>query len=246
MVRPRTLVAVLGLLAGGAALGACTPAPDPDALLRRHDLSGAEAAWKQLHGEEIDLNHHVVDVLAQRAASDPSITMASTLDALEAARLLDRVPTRGMGSVDIGFDSLESVLGAAGAIAKAPALVVVGRSATPADKDPYEGGPLPWRSGVLVGWTRADPSVLGRETDKLNPTRLVTIAMQDQTGALWLTVHHQDGLWWATASTDAPACARVLGAGATFTSGGVEAVRAKYGRGLLPPGGATPGSQEPI
>lgn len=216
-----------------ALLLACAK-PDPDAALRRHDIDGAAAAWKALHGEEVDLNHGLVDVLATRSEGDPTITMAYTLDALDAARLLDRGPRRGTGSLDTGFEKLETVLAGAAALASGPWLFAVGRSEHPGDADPYVNGALPCSLGRIVGWTRTDAAALGRTVDGNPPGRLVTLALRDTTGDLWITMEHRPGSWWTTASSDPAAAARVIAAGERYAEGGAARVTERYGAGLIP------------
>jgi hypothetical protein len=205
-------------------------AADPDALLRRHDLDGASAAWTAKTGEEVDLDHTVADILAQRAAHDPSVTTAYTIEAVTAARLLDSCPRRGLATLDIGFASLASVFQAAEALANGGVRVAVGRSTLVSDRDPYMGGPLPFASGRIVGWAGADAAAFGRAVDAEPPLRLVTVALRDQNGAFCFTAEHRPDGWWSTATSDAPAAARLLAAAERAEP--KEALLQRFGAGL--------------
>lgn len=208
--------------------------PDPDALLRKHDLDGAAAAWTARTGEVVSFDHTVADILAQRAAHDPAITTAYVVEALAAARLLDLCPRRGLAGLDLGFTGMEQVFGAAQALADGPLLVAVGRSSVVSDRDPYLGGPLPFANGRIVGWASADAPDLGRRIDAEPPLRLVTVSLRDGRDGFCLTAEHRPDGWWATAASDGAVAARLLtAAGSTEPA---EALRARLGPGLV--GGA--------
>lgn len=225
------LVYMTGMLA--CLLGAGCRAPDPDALLRRHDLDGAATAWEQVHGERVSLDHTVADILAQRAATDPGITMPVVLDTLDAVRTLDATAHPGTEALDTGFDRLADLLGAAEILAAPPFLVVVGRSETRLDKDPYLGGALPWARGRVVGWARRDAAAFGARIDADPPLRLVTVLARDATGAVSIGLEHREGAWWTLNAADAHTAARLVAAAANLSLG-ADALARRYGKGLVP------------
>lgn len=219
----------------------CAGSPDPEALLRARDLAGASAAWERLHGAPLDIAHPVAEILADRAVRDPAITVAALVETMAAVRLLEggrRVHTQ---SVDRPFDRAADLLTAASALAEGPALVAVGRSAGPGDPDPaYASAPLPYDGGRVVGAARTDPggpggdlAELGGRLDANPPARLVTLALRDATGSVWLYTERKDGAWWVLSASDARGAARILVAAELFHDQGAEAMIARVGRGFL-------------
>jgi hypothetical protein len=183
--------------------------PDPDALLRAHDLDGASAAWAKAHGSPLDTDHVVADVLSRRSARDPSITARSLAETMEAIRALEGAPRARARQVDHPFERWEDVMAGAAALGQPPMLVAVGRSETPADQDPFTGGALPFSEGRLVGFARRGAGegpealiALGRELDADPPTKLVTVVVRTARGEVALFVVREGTGWNAKYSTD--------------------------------------------
>ncbi len=207
--------------------------PDPDALLRAHDLDGASAAWAAIHGEALDIDHPVADILSRRAVTDPAITAATVAETMRAVRLLEAGKATGVTGLDLPVDQLAPWLGAVEALALPPLLVVAGRSDGALDKDPYQGGALPWQRGRLIGFATHGLTALGARVDEAAAPRLVTLRLQDQTGDLLLTFAPLDGIWWTTAASDARAGARLVLAGNLAVEEGTAAAVARYGKGVV-------------
>lgn len=207
-----------------AALGCRAADPDPDALLRRHDLDGAAAAWEARTGTPLDADHPVADILATRAGRDPSVDTADVADALDAVHLLEGLAL-GLKSVDLPVPSMEALFGAMEAASPPPRLVVVGRAETRLDRDPWlHGGALPWRGGRVVGWAREDLAALGARIDRDPPPRTTSIAFRagsgaGPTGTLWLVVRRDPGAWWALSASDPEAAGRLIEAAGRRASG---------------------------
>ncbi|MFZ5475525.1 MAG: hypothetical protein ACOZNI_02015 [Myxococcota bacterium] len=196
---------------------ACTR-PDPDARLRAHDLDGAAAAWEKRHGTRLDVDHPVADVLATRAARDPSITAATVADTMEAVRALEASPRLGARDADVPFERWEDLLVAAGKLGEPPLIVAVGRSEGVHDKDPWTaGGDLPFRDGRVVGWARRAAgegtealAALGRRLDANPPAKLVTVALRDARGAVAFYARKEADGWWVRWTTDPEAAGALL------------------------------------
>ena len=139
--------------------------PDPDVLLRAHDLDGASAAWATRHGQELDIDHPVADILSRRAVTDPTITAATVAETMRAVRLLEAGKATGVIGLDLPVDQLEAWLGAVETLLVPPLLVVAGRSDGALDKDPYPGGALPWQRGRLIGFATQGLAALGALVD---------------------------------------------------------------------------------
>lgn len=190
-------------------------APDPDALLRRHDLDGASAAWERLHGEPLDVDHRAVDALATRAARDPGITTAYVAEAMRAVRLVEAVPEAGLADVDAPFSSMEALLRGVERGVRGPLLVAVARPETRADGDPYvQDAPLPCRGGRVIGWAQTDLAALGARIDADPPGRKVVVAVRGAEGDFWMVVRRDLEGWWLVGATNREGASRVLSASA--------------------------------
>lgn len=196
-------------------------AADPDALLRAGELEAAGAAWEKKTGQVLDLRHPAADALARRARRDPGLTMAMLADQLAGVQLLDRSPDLGRAMVDLPVDALAPLAACTPDQLKHPWRVAVGRSDTPADADPLEGGPLPWKHGVLVGTASTDEGLaaLYRGLDADPPPRLTTLALDGAGSALYLYFGRRDGGWLLVSATDAEAAARYVRACPTSPAG---------------------------
>lgn len=215
-----------------AVLLACA-SPDPDARLRVHDLDGASAAWAALHGAPLDTDHPVADILSRRAAVDPGVTSATLEATMRAVRLLEGGKPVGLVPLDLPVDTMHTWLGAIEPLAVGSALVAAGRSETGLDKDPYQGGPLPWRGGRMLGFAERDLAALGTLVDEAAAPRLVTLRLRDETGELTLTFTRKDGAWWTTATSDGAAGARLVLAGTLAAEAGAAAAEARHGKGWV-------------
>jgi hypothetical protein len=214
-------------------LGCSTP--DPDSLLRTHQLDGAADAWAKLHGERPDIDHRVMDVLGTRAAHDPTITFASALSTLQAVRLLERNPGWGNQELDTGFDRPSDLLAAAAAVGRPSAFVAVGRSETGLDRDPYVDGAIPWARGRLVGFAPPDVTALGRRLDDDPPARLVTFAFEDGTGWFSLSCERRPDGWWTINSNNVAAAGRLVQAASWGRDNPGDDLAGRYPGGLVPP-----------
>lgn len=207
--------------------------PDPDALLRARDLPGAARALSAREGVTIDLAHPVAEVLAVRAASDPTLTAAEVARTVQAVRRLDAVPAVGLRAVDLSFPDAQSLCGAAAALGRGRVLVVVGRSEHGGDRDPWMGGALPWTRGRLVGFATEDHARFGRVVDAEAPARLVTWVIEDETGALVVTTERKPEAWWSHSSNEPRSAARLLLAAHLYATSGAEGVRERNASGLF-------------
>lgn len=226
--------AVAGGPAGGhiggvllALLLACSP-PDPDALLRAEDLPGVAAAWEKAYGVSLDVAHPIAPVLARRARVDPSVTAADLARALTHVALLDAVPRLGLRGVDLSFPTAASLLGAAELLARGTPRVAVGRSENAMDRDPMEGGALPWARGRVCGYATGALVPVGALVDREAPPKLVTFVVEDDTGPLMITAEWRSDGWWSHSSNDPEAAARLLLAADVLATEGAAAVRARY------------------
>lgn len=187
--------------------------PDPDALLRRHDLDGAAAAWAARHGgQRLDVDHAAAEALATRASTDPTITAATVADAMEAVRLLDANPL-GAKDVDSPFPSMSALCGAVERAFPGPWLVAVGRPEVRTDKDPYSAGAaLPWTGGRVAGWARTDLAAFGARIDADPPARKGVLAIRTGAGDFWVLLRRDPDGWWVLGASDLDAARRLLGA----------------------------------
>lgn len=192
-------------------LVACA-APDPDALLRAHDLAGAAAAWSRTHEEVLDTRYPAADVLSRRSATDPAITMQLVVETVDAMKFLDTAPQVGLKNVDLPLERLADLGACTPAMLKSPWLVAIGRSETPADADPYEGGPLQWKRGRLVGFASTAETVaaLYAAVDKDPPPRLTTIAVRADGSSFFMYFGRRDGGWTLATTTDVALATRYL------------------------------------
>ncbi len=211
---------------------ACAPV-DPDARLRAHDLDGAAAAWTARTGTPLDTDHVVADILSRRSVTDPGVTSATVAETMRAVRLIESGKATTLAALDLPVDRLGAWLGVVEQLALGPVLVVAGRSDGALDKDPYQGGALPWKRGRIIGFASVDLASLGGLIDDAAAPRLVTLRLQDQTGDLALTLAPLDGIWWTTGASDAVAGARLVLAGNLGVEKGVPAAVAQYGTGLV-------------
>lgn len=236
---------------------ACKAPPDPDARLRAGDLDGAAAAWQALHSSPLDVGHPAAVSLAARAPRDPAITVAVLVDTLDAVRLLEQAPHKRTEALDLTFDRMADLGAALDALAEGPAILVVGRSENPADRDPYTtDAALPWKGGRLVGFARgasaprsaprsALPSALpsaprsgplealGATVDANPPAKLVTLGAADESGALYLHVERRDGIWQVISASEAHAGARLVLAADSVRDYGGATLRERQGGGFV-------------
>jgi hypothetical protein len=191
---------------------ACTR-PDADALFQAHDYAAAEAAWESAHGEPVHLAETISDVILLR---DPRATVAQAAPLVRAWRLLEDAPVRTRLEVEEPFDSVSALIRGARMASAHPLELVAGRSEARSDGDPYlPGTPLPFAGGRMHGaqaWrTESDVSAeLPARIDKNPPARLMTLALRDTTGSLYLWVEHTPDGWMLKAASSFPAADRVL------------------------------------
>lgn len=192
-------------------LVACA-APDPDALLRAHDLDGAAEAWARSHESSLDPRYPASDVLSRRAARDPTITTALVVETVDALKLLDAAPQVGLKNMDLPLERLSDLAVCTPTMLRSPWLVAIGRSDTPADADPYEGGPLQWKRGRLVGFASTADAItrLYAAVDKDPPPRLTTVAVRADASTFFLFLGRRDGGWTLATTTDVDAATRYL------------------------------------
>lgn len=221
----------------------CGP-PDAEAAWRAGEHDAAIAAWNAQTGAQLDPADPLIDVLARRSAREP-VGLSEVDTWVKARDLLERAPDLGMRALDLSFDQLTPILQGAGVFLGRPAVLAVGRSRSAADAEPLEGGPLRYRRGVLVGavtWSgeadHAALTALGQRLDADPPALILTLAASDPTGAVWVTLKRQDGVWWTVSASNAEIGARLLLAGAAVTLEGAAAAQARYGAGLWPPSSA--------
>lgn len=208
---------------------ACPSAPpDPDALLRAHQLDAWAAAVETRDGVRPDTSLPAADVLARRAAADPSWTSARVAGALHAVTLLNTAPVIGKRALDLSFD-LDPLFAAAEVLSGGQVFVAVGRSENGLDKDIYQGGALTWRDGRLVAWGAAPLAPVAAAVAAEPIPRLLTLAFEDTSGRLTLTAARQATGWWTTAATDAERGADLVLAATLHAEQGAAAVAAKYG-----------------
>ena len=194
--------------------------PSPDALFQAHDYAGAEAAWARASGEPVHLDETVSDLLLLR---NPKLTVAEAAPAVAAWRLLEDAPVRSRMAVEQPFARVDALIAAAQEVASRPLDLVVGRSEGRGDGDIYvDGTPLPFSGGRMHGWqtwlsrpalgakgagTGAD---LSARLEANPPSRLLTLALRDPTGSLWLWAEHTPDGWMLKAASSFPATDRVL------------------------------------
>jgi hypothetical protein len=223
--------------AGAAALLACLCSctkPDPDALLHAQDLPGASKAWEKLHGSPLDIDHPAAQALAVRAGSDASITAGKVAEAMSAVRLLER--SRGFHAVNVDepFDTAKDLFAGVEALAAQPVFVAVGRATNPGDPDPtVANAPLPWAGGRLVASSRKGLADLGARLDKDPPAGVVTMALHDTTGELFLFAEHADSGWVVHTASDTRAAVRVMRAAEILRDQGLDTMHAREGEGIL-------------
>jgi hypothetical protein len=222
----------MGLLL--VSLGVGCRAPDPDGKLRAGDLAGAAVAWEAVRHTPLDIDHPAAEALAARAPRDATITAERIADTMDAIRFLEQAPRKGTKAVDLTFPSFTDWFTALDSLAEPPALVVVGRSESIGDHDPYtQGGALPWKGGRVVGWAHTDLAALGRTIDADPPARLIVVGMRDATGVVYVNVERKDGEWAALAADDAFAAARLVLAAQSVRDYGGATLRERQGRGFL-------------
>jgi hypothetical protein len=194
--------------------------PDADALFRAHDYVAAEAAWEAEHGEAIHLSETISDVILLR---DPRTTVAEAAPLVRAWRLLEDAPVRSRMELEEPFETFRGLIDGARRAAAPPLELVVGRSEARSDGDPYlSGTPLPFAGGRIHGmqtWHTAPvPSAgapasgddLPARIDANPPARLLTIALRDTSGTLYLWAEHTPDGWMLKAASSFPAADRVL------------------------------------
>jgi hypothetical protein len=220
---------------------ACTA--DPDGLLRKGELAGAAHAWEVAGNPVIDTTLAGVDALGRRARLDPTVTLPLLAEVTPALRLLERFPQAKTRQLDVPIEKLADLGAALDALATPPAVWVVARSSNLADKDPWtEGGALPWKAGRLVGFAPAAstssftaPSMeaLGAMVDADPPSKLVSLAMADATGEVFVTIEREGGAWFSISTTDQPSAARLMLAAGDIRDYGATALRAREGGGFV-------------
>ncbi len=210
-------------------------APDPDALLRAGDVAGAAAAWNATHDVPVDLDHEVASILARR---EPDASVARVAEAVEAVRLVEAGPVRSRLELNTPVGSFTTVVAGARAVARLPLVVAVGRSDARGDVDVLQrGSAIPWfgsseagmaaARGRLVGWTRyVTADGVGTTTDGWTsrrgtldlaawldanpPARLVTLALEDATGSVWIWAERGAEGWTLLATSSLGAADRIL------------------------------------
>ncbi len=184
---------------------ACSPSPDADALLRAGKVDEALVAA----GSSATSRMPSVDALSRRARGEPWITVPVILDFAAADALLSAAPTRGLQSLDVTFDRWQAMGACTAARLITPWRVAVGRSAVPADPDPYQPqGPfagVPYEGGRIVGAATlpAELDALFAQLDARPPARRVTVVLADERGRLAVHLEHRDAAWWAVSANDA-------------------------------------------
>lgn len=183
-------------------LSAC--APDPDALLHAGRAREAVEAWQAAGGGPIDLAQEAVDALARRGRVDAGVRVRDLAEAGATAALLDGMPARGKRELDLPIDRFADLAACTSTRLAAPWRVAVGRSETPADADPVSGGALPYSGGRIVGAATdaASLAALLASVDRAQPPRLVTLALSDAHGKVYVAWTFRDGQWWGLASDD--------------------------------------------
>jgi hypothetical protein len=194
--------------------------PDADALFRAHDYAAAEAAWEAEHGEAIHLSETISDVILLR---DPRATVTEAAPLVRAWRLLEDAPVRSRMELEEPFETFGGLIDGARRAAAHPLELVVGRSEARSDGDPYlAGSPLPFAGGRIHGlqtWhtapvpgndTNARRDDLPARIDANPPARLLTVALRDASGALYLWAEHTPDGWMLKAASSFAAADRVL------------------------------------
>lgn len=201
------------------ALLACS-SPSPDALYQAHDYAGAEAAWGRSTGETVHLNETLSDLLLLR---NPRLTIAEAAPAVAAWRLLEDAPVRSRMAVEQPFARFDALIAAAKEVASRPLELAVGRSEGRGDGDVYvDGTPIPFSGGRVHGW-HSWPGVIGlgakgpdvlpdlaAQVEANPPSRLITVALRDPSGSLWLWAERTPDGWQLKAASSFPATDRVL------------------------------------
>jgi hypothetical protein len=224
---------------------ACSGPPDPDARLRAGDLDGAAAAWQSVHGVPLDIAHPAAVALAARAPRNPAITTVVLAATVDAVRFLDKAPATRTEALDLTFDRLADLGAALDILGVGPTLLVVGRSRTPVDPDPYTtNADLPWRGGRLVGFASGAPSgpppaapgpieAFGATVDANPPAKLVTFGIRDGTGHVYMNAERQYGIWVVISASNARVAARLLLAADSVRDYGAATLRERRGRGVV-------------
>jgi hypothetical protein len=130
--------------------------------------------------------------------------MDDLVEAGRTATLLDGVPGRGKRELDLPVDRFSGLATCTAAALHAPWRVAVGRSETPADPDPIEGGALPYSEGRIFGAATDAASLVELFTrlDREQPPRLVTLAFEDAQGRVFVAWTFRNEQWWTLASSD--------------------------------------------
>ncbi len=225
---------------------ACSGPPDPDARLRAGDLDGAAAAWQSVHGVPLDIAHPAAVSLAARAPRNPAVTTALLADTLDAVRFLEQAPVKLTQALDLTFDRLADLGAALDILGVGPTLLVVGRSETPVDPDPYTtNADLPWKGGRLVGFaftevTSGSPpaapgplQAFGARVDANPPANLVTLGLRDGTGEVYLNAERGQGTWVVISASNAGVGARLVLAAESVHDYGAATLRERQGRGVV-------------
>jgi hypothetical protein len=199
------------LLACTGALGTV----DPDDLLRAGEGERAVAAWVASGGAEIDLANPLAQVMLTRAPTEPTITLESIAEAIEAAELLDARPRLGLRSLDRPITSMRALLAGAERVLRGPVYVAVGRSLSRGDRDAHlSGAALPWQGGRIVGWARSTGqgslAALGARIDANPPARLITVGLRGAQRDFWIFVERTPDGWLAKTTSDPDAAGPVL------------------------------------
>jgi len=192
------LANVLMRTSDGIALLRANPAPDDptwvqayeSAALRTGEAAALEATFAETGSLNIPTPEVIVAWMGARALRDPNIHIGDFHAARSACALWDGQPSRGRRTVDQpASDGFFEVLPQLGATA-----VVVGRANVPPDPPAHTGeGLQPCHQGRIWS-TAAWPQPLPKH---------VTIAIDSDSGPLYLSVRPEDGAPWVFASTRA-------------------------------------------
>jgi hypothetical protein len=191
------------------------PTPDPGELLRQGRTDEAVAAYQAAGGTPFAVGHPLAQVLFQRARTDPSVTLGTIAEGVEAASLLDARPRLGLRDLDRPFVSMRALLAGAQAALGPSSYVAVGRSLSRGDKDAHlNGAALPWQGGRIVGWARGAVAgsfaELGARIDADPPARLVSIGLRTPARDFWIFVEKNPDGWIAKTSSDPQVAGPVL------------------------------------
>lgn len=186
----------------------CAPA-NPDQLLRAGEPQAAAEAWAQAHGERVDVAHPAAEAIVRRAPFDATVTMEEVAETMRAVALLERAPSTRTQDLDLVLEDLAGYAACTARSLGGPWMVAIGRSATAADRDPVDGGALPYRDGRVVGWAsnETDLTTMLAGLDRNPPVRRVTISMVAGGPPLHVFLEHRDASWATLAASDATAAA---------------------------------------